>query len=345
MTEEQRLEPGAAAQLALNTLTAQIQALIASTSGSTKLQAESLQTLLVSNMQLITEASNAQVDDYNAICDELECRDKELQKAQGEAVRLAKELRNLQAGRAEDEKKVRAIMAEHEQVKNQRDNYKRDADETGKLRAEVKRLRNQAENHAKAKAKLDAQVTSLTQDVQRLKSRLAPTAEAVRECNQLMQFVRNVMIFEGMAVEETIECNGEQYHIYRRPGNIAKAFNPVGMSDNISREHQYYFRVETNCGYHYDAAPVEGGGAVYAKPKALPKEIKKHINELFAAETLYDGSRLTLRDDGLQKRLQDIEALLMPLDALLKGMDRQLITNRVVTNSTVNRNKSKRKAA
>ena len=343
MAEE--LNPGSAATLAHKTLSSQLEAIIAGASGVTKAQAESLAVLLDSNMQLIVEASNAQVDETNALIDELEQRDAELSKAQGEAVRLAKDLKSLQAGRIEDERKVREIMATHEQIKNQRDNYKRDADEAGKLRAEVKRLRNQAENHAKAKAKLEAQVTSLTQDVQRLKSRLAPTAEAVRECNQLMQFVRNVMIFEGMAVEETIEHNGEQYHIYRRPGNIAKAFNPVGMSDNISREHQYYFRIETNCGYHYDAAPVEGGGAVYAKPKALPKEVKKHINELFAAETLYDGSRMTLRDDGLQKRLQDIEALLMPLDALIKGMDRQLITNRVVTNSTVNRSKSKRKAA
>ena len=46
---------------------------------------------------------------------------------------------------------------------------------------------------------------------------------------------------------------------------------------------------------------------------------------------------------ALKKRLQEIEAALVPLDALLRGMDRQLITNRVVTNSTVNRNKSKRK--
>jgi len=343
MAEE--LNPGSAATLAHKTLSSQLEAIIAGASGVTKAQAESLAVLLDSNMQLIVEASNRQVDEENGLIDELEQRDAELSKAQVEAVRLAKDLKSLQAGRLEDERKVREIMATHEQIKNQRDNYKRDSEEAGKLRAEVKRLRNQAENHAKAKAKLEAQVTSLTQDVQRLRSRLAPTAEAVSECNQLMQFVRNVMIFEGMAVEETIEHNGEQYHIYRRPGNIAKAFNPVGMSDNISREHQYYFRIETNCGYHYDAAPVEGGGAVYAKPKALPKEVKKHINELFSAETLYDGSRMTLRDDGLQKRLQDIEALLMPLDALLKGMDRQLITNRVVTNSTVNRNKSKRKAA
>ena len=337
-----QINPGTAATLAHNTLTAQINAIIAGASGATKSQAESLLALVDSNMQLIIEASNHQVDEVNCLIDELEQRDAELARSQADAKKAEKELAALQAGRREDERKVREIMATYDQIKNQRDNYKRDADEAGKLRAEVKRLRNQAENHTKAKTKLDAQIASLTQDVQRLKSRLAPTAEAVRGCNELMNFVRNVMIFEGMAVEETIECNGEQYHIYRRPGNIAKAFNPAGLDGGISREHQYYFRIETNCGYHYDAAPLEGGGATYAKAKALPQAVKKHINSLFAAETLYDGSRLTLRDDGLQKRLQEIEAALVPLDALLRGMDRQLITNRVVTNSTVNRNKKKK---
>ncbi|GAA4493646.1 hypothetical protein [Pseudaeromonas paramecii] len=346
MTEEQRLEPGAAAQLALNTLTAQIQVLIASTSGSTKLQAESLQTLLVSNMQMITEASNDQVDDYNAICDVLECRDKELQKAQDEAVRLAKELRNLQAGRAEDEKKVRAIMAEHEQVKNQRDNYKRDADETGKLRAEVKRLKNQAANHVDAQAKKDAQLATANQTIQRLRSRLGPTAEAVRSCLEMMRFTRNAMIFEGVATEQTIEHNGEQFHIYRRPGNVASGFKPMNTDQQVSRAHQFYFRVETNSGYHCDVVPLANGDAAAAKHKALPVAVKKHLVSLFNDETMFDRDKLVLRSDALSERLNEIEATIVPLDALLQGLDRQLITQGVVSHSRVNASKhNKRRAA
>lgn len=57
-----KINPGTAATLAHNTLTAQINAIIAGASGATKSQAESLLALVYSNMQLIIDASNHQVD-------------------------------------------------------------------------------------------------------------------------------------------------------------------------------------------------------------------------------------------------------------------------------------------
>ena len=49
-----------------------------------------------------------------------------------------------------------------------------------------------------------------------------------------------------------------------------------------------------------------------------------------------------MRSDPLSERLDEIDKTLVPLDALLQGLEKQLITNQVVTNSTVNRNKKKK---
>ena len=101
---EQRLEPGAAASLALNTLSAQVTAIINAASGVAKVQAESLMTLLNSNIGMIIEAANDQVDEINELIDQLEQRDAELNAAQQEVTRTTQELKHLRAGRLDDEK-------------------------------------------------------------------------------------------------------------------------------------------------------------------------------------------------------------------------------------------------
>lgn len=342
---EQRLEPGAAATLAHNTLSAQISALINITTGAAQAQANGLQMLLDSNMAMVVEASNEQVDELNSLIDLIEQRDNELSQVKQEAVRLAIELKNMRAGRADDESKVKSIFNQYEQVKNQRDNYKREADEVGKVRAEMKRLKNQSDRHAEAQAKKDAELVAANQTIQRLRARLAPIADAVRGCTDLMRFTRQTLIFEGLAPEQTIEYNGEAFHIYRRPGDIAKEFQQIHTDRQVSREHQFYFRVETNSGYHCDIVPLDGGDIAAAKHKAIPAKVKQHLIGLFKAETMFDHDKIVMRSDALTERLDSIDQTLIPLESLLKGMEHQLITNQVVSNSTVNRNKNKRRAA
>jgi len=233
-------------------------------------------------------------------------------------------------------------MDTHEQIKNQRDNYKREADEVGKVKAEIKRLKAQAERHDAAQAKKDVELSEARQTIDRLRARLTPVTDAVRGCTDLMRFVRQTLIFEGLAPEQSIDCNGETYHIYRRPGDIAKAFQPLHTDRVLSRDHQFYFRVETNAGYHFDVVPLDGGDMLSIKPKAIPAGVKKHLLGLFAAETLFDYDKAAMRSDPLSERLDEIDKTLVPLDALLQGLEKQLITNQVVTNSTVNRNKKKK---
>ena len=342
---EQRLEPGAAASLALNTLSAQVTAIINAASGAAKVQAESLLTLLNSNMAMILEAANDQVDEMNNLIDQLEQRDAELNAAQQEATRVTLELKKLRAGRLDDEQKVKAIFSEVEQIKLQRDNFKRDAESAGQLRAELSRLKKQADRHAEAQGKKDAELNAANQTIHRLRSRLAPTTDAVRGVLDTLRFTRQAMIFEGLATEQTIEHNGEQFHIYRRPGDIAKAFQPIHTDRQVSREHMYYFRVETNSGYHCDVVPLNDGDAAAAKHKALPAKVKSHLVSLFKEETLFNWEKATMRNDAMSQRLAEIEALITPTEAILMSFDKQLITNQVISNSTVNRNKNKRRAA
>ena len=342
---EQRLEPGAATSLALNTLTAQVNALINCTAGAAKLQAEGLLVLLNSNMTMISEASNDQVDELNSLIDELESRDLELIASQKEAARLTTELKGLRAGRADDEAKVKVILSEFEQIKQQRENFRKDASDAGQLRAEVKRLKNQAERHADAQAKKDSELAEANQTIQRLRSRLAPTTDAARGLLDMLRFTRQTMIFEGLATEQTVEHNGEQFHIYRRPGDIAKVFQPTQTDHVVSREHMYYFRVETNAGYHCDVVPLDNGDAAAAKHKALPAKVKNHLVAMFKEETLFDWGKVTMRSDAMTQRLDELERLIAPTEAIVMGLEKQLVTNKVVTNSTVNRNKTKRRAA
>ena len=92
---EQRLEPGAAASLALNTLSAQVTAIINAASGAAKVQAESLMTLLNSNIGMIIEAANDQVDEINELIDQLEQRDSSLLKQSNLVIDLRKKIEEL----------------------------------------------------------------------------------------------------------------------------------------------------------------------------------------------------------------------------------------------------------
>ena len=119
-------------------------------------------------------------------------------------------------------------------------------------------------------------------------------------------------------------------------------YQPQHTDRAVSRDHQFYFRVETNAGYHFDVVPLDGGDIAAAKPKAVPAGVKKHLLGLFSAETLFDHDKAAMRSDALSERLDEIDKTLIPLDSLLQGLEKQLITNQVVTNSTVNRNKKKK---
>ena len=76
MTTE--LNPSEATSLALTTLTTQIRAIIKMPDGPAKAAIGSFETLLTANLTMISEASNAHIDKFNGLIDQLEARDGEL---------------------------------------------------------------------------------------------------------------------------------------------------------------------------------------------------------------------------------------------------------------------------
>ena len=343
---EPQLTPGAAASLAHNSLSSQITALLSITSGSVRAQLESLSVSLASNMDMIIESSNSQVDEIDSLIDQLEARDKEVDELKISLSRSQADVRQMIVARRDDETKVKAIEDKYKQVIRQRDNYMADAKELGSIRAEVKRLKNQVERNKETADKESSKASRLEAQLSSLRSKMLPTHEAVAGCVDLMQYVRNALIFDGLSPEESLDIKGRTFHIYRRPGNIKDAYRSSDNDDDVSRDHMYYFRVETHDGVHFDVMPLASGEvAVTSLVKSVPAELKKHIKSLFAEETLFNSERITMRSDALTQRLDEISKTLPALEALKSGMTHQLITNKVVSASRVNSNKNKRRAA
>lgn len=343
---EPQLNASEATSLAHNTLSSQITALLSITSGSAKAQIESLQSMLNSNMGVIIEAANNQIDENNSLIDLIETRDKEIDELKISLSRSQADVRQMIAARRDDESKVKSIEDKYKQVIRQRDNYQADSKELGSLRAEVKRLKNQVERNKETAEKETSKSSRLEAQLSSLRSKMLPTHEAVIGCVDLMRYVRNALLFEGLSAEESLDIKGRTFHIYRRPGNIKDAYHSSDNADDVSRDHMYYFRVETHDGVHFDVMPLASGEvAVTSLVKGVPAELKKYIKSLFEQETLYDADKIVMRSDALTKRLDEITKTLPALEALKSGMTHQLVTNKVVTASRVNTNKQKRRAA
>jgi myosin heavy subunit len=343
---EPQLNASEATSLAHNTLSSQITALLSITSGSAKAQIESLQSMLNSNMGVIIEAANNQIDENNSLIDLLEARDKEIDELKISLSRSQADVRQMISARRDDESKVKSIEDKYKQVIRQRDNYQADSKELGSLRAEVKRLKNQVERNKETAEKETSKSSRLEAQLSSLRSKMLPTHEAVIGCVDLMRYVRNALLFEGLSAEESLDIKGRTFHIYRRPGNIKDAYHSSDNVDDVSRDHMYYFRVETHDGVHFDVMPLASGEvAVTSLVKGVPAELKKYIKSLFEQETLYDADKIVMRSDALTKRLDEITKTLPALEALKSGMTHQLITNKVITASRVNTNKQKRRAA
>ena len=334
-----------AIHLAFNTLFAQMKTLIAISTENVAML-ESFDDLLANQKQFLSDTYSKEVDDFNLAADLVDNLNDQIDQLKISLSRSQADVRQMIVARRDDETKVKAIEDKYKQVIRQRDNYMADAKELGSLRAEVKRLKNQVERTKETADKESSKASRLEAQLISLRSKMLPTHEAVVGCVDLMRYVRNALIFEGLSPEESIDIKGRTFHIYRRPGNIKDAYRSSDNDDDVSRDHMYYFRVETHDGVHFDVMPLASGEvAVTSLVKSVPAELKKHIKALFAEETLFNSERITMRSDALTQRLDEISKTLPALEALKSGMTHQLITNKVVSASRVNANKQKRRAA
>lgn len=334
-----------AIHLAFNTLFAQMKTLIAISTENVAML-ESFDDLLAKQKQFLSDTYSKEVDDFNVAADLVDNLNDQIDKLKIDLSKSQADVRQMIVARRDDETKVKAIEDKYKQVIRQRDNYMADAKELGSIRAEVKRLKNQVERNKETADKESSKASRLEAQLSSLRSKMLPTHEAVKGCVDLMRYVRNSLIFEGLSPEESLDIKGRTFHIYRRPGNIKDAYRSSDNDDDVSRDHMYYFRVETHDGVHFDVMPLASGEvAVTSLVKSVPAELKKHIKALFAEETLFNSERITMRSDALTQRLDEISKTLPALEALKSGMTHQLITNKVVSASRVNANKQKRRAA
>ncbi len=336
-----------AIHLAFNTLFAQMKTILVVMQGSEKIKLlESFDDLLGQQKQFLSDTYSTEVDDFNQAADLVDSLNNQVDELKLKLSKSEADVRQMISARRDDERKVKSIEERYEQVIRQRDNYQADAKELGSIRAELKRLKNQLDRNKETAEKEASKASRLEAQLSCLRSKLLPTSDAVKGCVELMRFVRNALIFEGLSPEESIDIKGRTFHIYRRPGNIRNAYRSSDDVDDVSRDHMYYFRVETHEGVHFDVMPMASGEVgVTSLVKSVPAELKKYLKSLFAKETLYSSEQTIMRSDKLTEQLEEISKTLPALEALNNGMTHQLIANKVVTASRVNTNKQKRRAA
>ena len=201
------------------------------------------------------------------------------------------DVRQMISARRDDESKVKSIEAKYEQVIRQRDNYMADSKELGGLRAEVKRLKNQVERNKETAEKESSKASRLEAQLSSLRSKMLPTHEAVKGCVDLMRYVRNSLIFEGLSPEESLDIKGRTFHIYRRPGNIKDAYRSSDNDDDVSRDHMYYFRVETHDGVHFDVMPLASGPTRKATQRPISSSVTSRRSGAVCALRVISSSK------------------------------------------------------
>lgn len=152
MSTEQKINPSQAANLALNTITSQIRLLADMPSDTCKMAVAGLEPIVNANFKMVVDACNEQVDEFNALIDELEKRDQELNISGAARASLRDQLAD--AGRLADEQQA-GIRLQVEELESQLFNAQREANSVGsKLEASKVTVR-QLEREIKAYKELD----------------------------------------------------------------------------------------------------------------------------------------------------------------------------------------------
>ncbi|MGL5948765.1 MAG: hypothetical protein ACRCYV_06900 [Aeromonas sp.] len=180
-----KLNPSEATGLAFNTLSSQIQNILCMPDAPAKAAIGGFAGLLEANMQMISEAANDQVDEFNALIDELEARDAALNSTQ----------QQLTAARADQQRAQEALSQAQAQAAAQAE-----AD-CGLLQAEIERLESELldanRDSAALGVKTSAANLAMRELDQKLKALMALNPESlkrrVKEKNDLLEAQRQVI--------------------------------------------------------------------------------------------------------------------------------------------------------
>ena len=227
--------------------------------------------------------------------------------------------------REREAEKILTIVDAHEKTLRYNTELNKRVAELQQQLGEATRVKKQKERLEETLAEREREIISLKQQLQTAKSRIHSTLQITAKSVEVMKFIRRTMIFEGCAVTATLEYENQHYFAYKRPGN------PVeweGVMDTpLSALHHWYWRVETNNGYHYDVMPKTGGGVAVSKPKALPAKIKQYLSDEFDKTTEFENSEeaLVMREDRLNQLLKELDENLLNCQVYLKSETKPVV--------------------
>ena len=164
-------------------------------------------------------------------------------------------------------------------------------------------------------ADLEKQLAASRQETETFKRRLGKLCGATKKATQLLNLMRTSMIYEGLAVDRTIQVEGKAYHIYKRPGLCADW--QANFKSTLSVAHNYWIRVETDMGYHLDVFPTLDGKLVVGAPKALPKVVKDMLLDDFK-ETQFTNFDLQMRNTQFNDQLKEVTGVIEEMSAFDK---------------------------
>ena len=272
---------------------------------------ESLVSLIENNMQLLMDAAEDTVAEVDAMQRKLQVAKLELTDLQSCKDLLATSESTIQKLQTSNRK----YQAEIDQLKISQNNLmvqNRDLNKTVSAHNMAKEAKKKLKDST---ADLEKQLAASKQETATFKRRLGKLCGATKKATQLLNLMRTSMIYEGLAVDRTIQVEGKAYHVYKRPGLCADW--QANFKSTLSVAHNYWIRVETDMGYHFDVFPTLDGKLAVGSPKALPKAVKDMLLDDFK-ETQFTNSDLLMRNTQFNDQLKEVVEVIEEMSAFDK---------------------------
>ena len=296
-----------AIHLAFNTLFAQLKTLIAISTENVQML-ESFDDLLAKQKQFLSDTYSKEVDDFNGAISLAETSRQVIAAKDTEIDALYGQLSVVQKQLDDEIKHQQMIVKKSEQIATQRDTYRKEAEELRPVKSERDRLKKQVDRNKESNEKLQAQVTKLEQDKSRLKRDNLMASQSVIKMKGVCNAIQQALFYDGLAPERIETINGVTYYFYRKP--LIKTMMQIDDFE-VSRQHQYFFTIQTSIGTHRDIIPGEDGTYGINKAQPLPKEIFAIMQDEFSKETLFQPTNKPLfATERLQKLFEEIDACL-----------------------------------
>lgn len=305
---EPQLTAGEATRLAFNTLFAQFSAIKAMATGTILSQLEAFEMILDRQPAFIIEAYNNEVGNFDDAMSLVETSRQVIAAKDDEIAAIKQQLSAVKSQLDDEVKHQHMIVRKSEQIATQRDTYRKEAEELRPIKSERDRLKKQVDRNKESNEKLQAQVTKLEQDKGRLKRDNLLASQSVIKMKSVCNSIQQAMFYDGLAPERIETINDITYYFYRKP--LIKTMMQIDEFE-VSRQHQYFFTVQTSIGTHRDIIPGEDGTYGMNKAQQLPKEVFGILKDEFSKETLFQPTNKPIfATERLRQLFEEIDACL-----------------------------------